>query len=94
MPRRAANEKDLVAFDLKADRKKRELSQEQAAEIMCASQASVARWEASGQCPAVYRKAWVQHWKLKDQEEKEKEVDKSVDKVVTKAKKAAKEKVA
>lgn len=88
MPRRAVREKDLVAFDLKAERKKRELSQEETAEIMCASQASIARWEASGQCPAVYRKAWTQHWELEDAIKRESEQQ-----PIPKPKKVTKEKV-
>ena len=56
----------LVAFDLKAARKKRGLSQIETAKILCATQPSVSRWEAEGTLPELARKAWDQHWKLED----------------------------
>lgn len=55
-----------AAFDLKAMRETRKLSQSDVAAILCTTQASVSRWEASGKTPAVYRKVWEQHWKLED----------------------------
>lgn len=55
-----------VAFDLKASREIRNLSQADVAAILCTTQASVSRWESSGGLPAIYRKAWDQHWKLED----------------------------
>jgi transcriptional regulator with XRE-family HTH domain len=61
MPRRT-----LAAFDLKAARKVRGLSQTKAAEILCATQPSVARWEADGNMPEVFRKVWLLHWQLED----------------------------
>jgi len=54
----------LPAFDLKAARKAKNLSQVKVAEILCTSQPSVARWEAAGNLPAIYRKAWNSHWQL------------------------------
>jgi transcriptional regulator with XRE-family HTH domain len=56
--------KEIAAFDLKAEREKRELSQADVAAILCTTQASVSRWESSGMIPDIYRKLWVQHWKL------------------------------
>lgn len=59
MPRRT-----LAAFDLKAARKMRGLSQVKVAQILCTTQPSVARWEADGNMPEVFRKVWEQHWDL------------------------------
>jgi predicted transcriptional regulator len=56
----------VSAFDLKAARETRKLSQAEVAAILCTTQASVSRWESSGELPAVYRKTWDQHWKLED----------------------------
>lgn len=61
MPRRT-----LAAFDLKAARKVRGLSQSKTAEILCATQPSVARWESDGNMPEVFRKVWLLHWQLED----------------------------
>jgi transcriptional regulator with XRE-family HTH domain len=61
MPRRT-----LAAFDLKAARKVRGLSQIKVAEILCATQPSVARWESDGNLPDVFRKVWLLHWQLED----------------------------
>lgn len=54
----------LPAFDLRAARKAKGLSQVAVAEILCTSQPSVARWESKGNLPAIYRKAWAAHWEL------------------------------
>lgn len=54
----------LVAFDFKSARKAKGLSQTAAAEIICATQPSVARWESEGNMPLVFRKVWEQHWLL------------------------------
>jgi hypothetical protein len=56
----------IAAFDLKAARETRKLSQDAVAAILCTTQASVSRWESAGTLPAVYRKAWDQHWELED----------------------------
>jgi transcriptional regulator with XRE-family HTH domain len=61
MPRRT-----LAAFDLKAARKVRGLSQTKTAAILCATQPSVARWESDGNMPEVFRKVWLLHWQLED----------------------------
>lgn len=61
MPRRT-----VAAFDLKAARKVRGLSQTAVAGILCTTQPSIARWESEGSMPAIYRKAWEQHWRLED----------------------------
>lgn len=54
----------LAAFDLKAARKVRGLSQVKTAEILCTTQPSVARWEAQGNMPEVFRKLWDLHWQV------------------------------
>lgn len=56
MPKRS-NEKP-EPWDLKAQREKHSYTQSQAAEILCTTQASVARWEADGTTPTIYRKYW------------------------------------
>jgi len=61
MPRRS-----LAAFDLKAARKMRGLSQVQTAVVLCSTQPSVARWEADGNLPEAYRKLWELHWQQED----------------------------
>lgn len=61
MPRRT-----LAAFDLKAARKMRGLSQIQTATILCTTQPSVARWEADGNMPEAFRKLWALHWQQED----------------------------
>lgn len=61
MPRRS-----LAAFDLKAARKMRGLSQIQTATILCTTQPSVARWEADGNMPEAFRKLWALHWQQED----------------------------
>lgn len=58
--------KPTDAFDLKAARKMRGLSQTQVAEILCTTQPSIARWEIAGNMPAIYRKAWLLHWRIQD----------------------------
>lgn len=63
----------LVAFDLKAARKRRGLSQVQTAEILCARQPSVSRWEAEGTLPEIARKAWDLHWRMEDSKNGQKE---------------------
>lgn len=57
----------LAAFDLKAARKMRGLSQIAVAKILCTTQPSVARWEAQGNMPEVFRKVWSLHWQQESQ---------------------------
>jgi transcriptional regulator with XRE-family HTH domain len=63
MPRRQVSAQSALAFDLKADRKKHKISQVKAAEILCVTQPTVARWEKSGGMPHIYRVVWNLHWK-------------------------------
>lgn len=62
MPKRSIADKDLKPFDLKAEREAKRLTQADAAELLCASQASIARWESDGTLPRIYRKYWQLHW--------------------------------
>jgi len=55
-----------TAFDFKAARKARKVSQEQAAQILHATQPSISRWEADGTMPEVYKMAWLLFWQLED----------------------------
>lgn len=64
MPKRAKAEKGLPPFDLKASREAQGLSQQKTAAILCASQGSVARWEADGNAPLIYRKYWDLYWSV------------------------------
>jgi transcriptional regulator with XRE-family HTH domain len=60
MPRRSSD--SVVAFDLKADRKMRKLSQQQVAEILFVGQSTVARWEIDGSMPQAARRLWELYW--------------------------------
>jgi transcriptional regulator with XRE-family HTH domain len=62
MPRLSRDGSDIVLFDLKAAREARNLTQIAIADILCTSQASVARWEKSGAMPKCERKLWEYHW--------------------------------
>lgn len=62
MPKRSAKDKALPAYDLRADREAKDLSQVETAAILCCGQASVARWERDGSLPLIYRKYWQLYW--------------------------------
>lgn len=64
MPKRAESAKKLPAYDLKGKRESKGYSQAEAADILCTTQASVARWEASGAVPEIYRKYWDLYHKV------------------------------
>lgn len=64
MPKRAVAEKSLPPFDLKGAREAKGLNQQKTAEILCASQGSIARWEADGSAPLIYRKYWDLYWSV------------------------------
>jgi transcriptional regulator with XRE-family HTH domain len=66
VPKRAEAEKALPAFDLKAARQARRITQNQAKELLCTSQASITRWEKEGTMPLIYRKYWELHWSTED----------------------------
>lgn len=76
MPKRAQAEKELPAFDLKAERSARKLSQMATAEILCTSQGSITRWEKDGSMPLIYRKFWELYWQLEDSKQPVKEPSK------------------
>lgn len=62
MPKKQTGDEDLQAFDLKAARKAKKLTQVEVAEILCTTQGSVARWEAAGTLPRLHRKYWEIYW--------------------------------
>lgn len=66
MPRRSSANENAVAFDLKAQRMMRKLSQQAVATLLCSAQSSVARWEKEGNMPLAYRRIWELHWSLED----------------------------
>jgi transcriptional regulator with XRE-family HTH domain len=62
MPKRSEAERELPAFDLKAARESKGITQERAAELLFASQSSIARWEGDGRLPRIYREYWALYW--------------------------------
>lgn len=85
MPKRNKSEAELPAFDLRAEREARGLTQTDAAVLLHTHQTSIARWERDGNAPAIYRMAWKLHWHFEDA----KNANKS-DKPASKHKKARK----
>lgn len=61
--RRSETERELPSFDLKAARESKRLNQEAAAELLCCTQSSIARWESEGSLPLIYRRYWALYWK-------------------------------
>lgn len=66
MPKRNKSEAELPAFDLRAQREARSMSQTDVGKLLHSHQTSIARWERDGNMPAIYRMAWTLHWKLED----------------------------
>jgi DNA-binding XRE family transcriptional regulator len=62
MPKRSEAESELPAFDLKAARESKGITQAKTADILSASQSSIARWESDGRLPLIYRKYWELYW--------------------------------
>lgn len=60
--RRSPKESELPAFDLRAAREAKSLTQVAVSILLCASQSSVARWENDGTLPLIYRKYWELYW--------------------------------
>lgn len=56
MPRRSEAQKVADPFDLKAVRERLGLKQHAMADLLAAGQSSIARWEAEGSIPLIYRK--------------------------------------
>jgi transcriptional regulator with XRE-family HTH domain len=77
VPKRAQAEKQLPAFDLKASRVARKITQNKAKEILSTSQASITRWEKDGSMPSIYRKYWELYWRVEDVEQSKKKPDTS-----------------
>lgn len=63
MPKRNEANASLPHFDLRAAREARKLTQMAAAELLCTTQGTVARWEESGQMPLLERRYWALYWK-------------------------------
>lgn len=77
MPKRST--KQLAAFDLKAAREARGMSQEQTAEFLFQSQGTISRWEISGQTPELAREYWKLYWAVEDAKPKGKSIDRGKD---------------
>lgn len=63
MPKRNEAGRELPHFDLRAAREARKMTQVEAAELLCTTQGTVARWEATGQMPLLERRYWALHWR-------------------------------
>ena len=55
MPKRGENLKAAAAYDLKATRERLSMTQKQMADLLTSGQSSIARWEAEGTLPLIYR---------------------------------------
>jgi transcriptional regulator with XRE-family HTH domain len=63
MPKRSSAASKLPAYDLKAEREKRDLTQQEVAVMLFTTQSSVARWEENGDMPQIHREYWSLYWK-------------------------------
>jgi DNA-binding XRE family transcriptional regulator len=63
MPKRSETDKALPAFDLKAARESKGLTQIETAQLLSAAQSTIAKWEADGRVPKIYRDYWELYWK-------------------------------
>lgn len=63
MPRLSKQHQRLPAFDLKAEREKRDMTQAECAVFFFTTQATIARWESSGDTPQIHREYWALYWK-------------------------------
>lgn len=72
MPLRAkqigAMRKELLAFDMRAERVARCLTQDQVAEILHTSKASISRWETGTLIPLIYLCYWRLYWQQHTQQ--------------------------
>lgn len=62
MPKLSSAAKKLAPYDLKGEREKRDLNQSETAALLFTTQSTVARWEADGSTPQIYREYWRLHW--------------------------------
>lgn len=62
MPRQSSELSKLPAFDLKAEREKRELTQAECARVLFTNQSNIQRWENNGMTPPIYREYWSLYW--------------------------------
>lgn len=63
MPKMSTFRKDQPAFDLRAAREARDLTQVQVAEMFFTTQVSIARYERDGNLPPLHRAYWELYWK-------------------------------
>lgn len=63
MPKIASDHAKLPPFDLRAEREKRELTQEETAKLLYTTQSSIGRWEENGNMPPLERAYWALYWK-------------------------------
>jgi DNA-binding transcriptional regulator YiaG len=63
MPKRSETDKALPAWDLKAARETKGLTQIETAALLSAAQSTIAKWEADGRVPKIYRDYWELYWK-------------------------------
>lgn len=64
MPRLSKQQAALPAFDLKAAREKRDLTQMQTAVLLFTTQSTIARWENDGDAPQLVRAYWDLYWRV------------------------------
>lgn len=62
MPKRNEAFDKLPAFDMRAKREEKKLTQTQCAAILCVSQGTLAKWESNGAVPQIYRSYWELYW--------------------------------
>lgn len=70
MPKVSKQQAALPAFDLKAERERRDLTQTQVAQMLFTTQSSVARWETDGDAPQLVRAYWSLYWKTQKPQKK------------------------
>jgi len=70
VPKRSKELADAMsAFDFRAARESKSMSQHQAAELLQVNQSSISRWEVSGAVPMIAQMAWKLHWQVKSMQE-------------------------
>jgi DNA-binding transcriptional regulator YiaG len=70
VPKRSKQLADAMsAFDFRAAREAKSMSQYDAAELLKVNQSSISRWEVSGAVPMLAQMAWGLHWQVKAMQE-------------------------
>lgn len=88
MPRVNKQNDELPAFDLRASREARGMTQEATAALLFTHQTSIARWEREGNMPGLARMAWTLHWQIEDAKVKAAKGQKAVREIKQKIKEA------